>query len=140
MVALSSSSNKKNIQAWAKSYTESQIEEGFIDVGEQLVIGMRMQTLFEERVNVLRKAVLIKASDYNKETILGAKLELAGTGAKWEFDDPYITQLEEELKLAKEKAKLAGDKDRLHITLAGEQITLKKGTKIPGGETIKVTL
>lgn len=140
MIALNPSSNKKNIGIFAKSYTESQIEEGFIDVGEQLVIGTRILTFFEERINVLRKAVLIKAEQYKNTSQLGAKLELMATGGKWEFSDPYILSLEEELKVAKEKAKQVNAKDRVHITLAGEQITLTKGIKIPGGETIKVTL
>lgn len=132
--------SKKNIESAAARFAQDDIDTGRSSSPKQLVTSNRFLIFFTKLTEVYRKESLYDLRSKEDFTVLGATLSVVGSASKWEQNDPYIASLEAELAIVKDKAKLSEDKDRVHITLAGEEVFIKRAVKIPGGETVKIQL
>ena len=65
--------------------------------------------------------------------MIGSTTEKAKEAGRWEFNDPYPTELENEVAAVKEKAKLTEERLRTHVTLSGEITTITPAYKREGG-------
>ena len=139
-IILGSNKSKAEITLLAKDVVQQEMDEGFIKATEELVTATRLKTFFEGRVDALRSHALNEMREDKNSTVLGASLSKSIEGGKWEFEDQYLATLKEEIDTVKEKAKKKDPKDRIHLTLAGELITISQATKIDGKESVKVTL
>jgi predicted nucleic acid-binding protein len=137
---ITGSVSKKKIESIAADHVKEQMEEGMLDPLKEIVSATKLSAYFAQRVSSLRPYALTAVSGSKEVAVLGAKVVESRDAGSWSFSDPYIDELEAELKIAKEKAKLDNQKDRMHITLAGEEITITKGVKKEGGENVKVML
>lgn len=137
---LSRSASKKEIQQIAARQVEQEMEAGYTDAVEELVTASRLVAYFTERVASLRPHATRQMQEDKSRTVLSAKVEKGNEAGKWTINDPYLSALEDEIKTVKEKARKKDRKDRLHITLSGEEVFIEPAQHLPGGETIKVTL
>lgn len=133
--------SKKEIVAIAESGVREQMDAGYISPLAELVTAIRIKTFAEAREKALRPFATREMREDREATILSAKVAKSKEPNKWHFEDVYIAELEEELKIVKEKAKLQDEKNRRHITISGEEIVIRQAFSYGRGEdTIRVTL
>jgi hypothetical protein len=133
--------SKKEIVAIAEHGVKEQVDSGYINPLQELITAMRIKTFAEAREKTLRPFALKEMREDKETVVLSAKVSKSKEAGRWQFDDPYINELEEELKIVKEKAKLQESRNRMHVTLNGEAITINPGVSYGGGEdAIRVTL
>lgn len=137
---VSQATSKKQIEAISKDLVKQEMEEGFIDPCKELVTATKLSAFFAARVDELRPYALQELGSDKSRGVLGAKVKKSSTPGRWNYSDSYLEQLKKEVKIVEEKSQLADEKDRMHITLSGEMITIARGAKTPGGETCKVSL
>jgi hypothetical protein len=137
---LARSTSKRDIEALAVQVVEQQMGEGYTKAPEALVIAARLQTYLAARVKALRPHALNELSGQKAQGVLGSTVERGTEAGRWAFNDPYFFALENELEEVKAKMKKKEEKDRYHITLSGECVTLNHGHYTAGGETVKVKL
>ena len=131
---------KKDIEAMAVRDVGILIEDGFSDAAAELIMAMRLETYFATRAKALRPYALAELREDRAKTVIGSTIEKAKEAGRWEFNDPYLTELENEVAAVKEKAKLTEERLRTHVTLAGEITTITPAYKREGGETVRVKL
>jgi hypothetical protein len=138
--ALRDVKSKKDIEALALSVVAQEIEEGFINPIEELVMSTKGVAYLAARTDALRAHALNEMKEMKEVGVLGAKVQKSTTPGRWAYDDEYLSRLKDEAKTVESKAQKKEKKDRLHITLEGEEIFIEPATKTEGGETVKVLL
>lgn len=132
---------KKEIVTIAELKVSEMVEGGYANTIEELVTAIRVQTYAEAIVKALRPHAAKEMREDKETVVLGAKVSKQTESGRWQFDDDYINRLEEELKVVKEKSKNKEKKNRLHVTLEGEEVTISPALHVGGGDlTIKITL
>lgn len=132
--------NKKQIEAMAQQMVESEMEEGFADPIIELVSATKLAAFFAARVSALRSHALEELKGEKEMSALGSKVQKSVEPSRWEYEDSYLEELKNEIKLVQDKAQQSEERNRHHITLSGESIIIQRGIKKMGGETVKVIL
>lgn len=137
---LRSITSKRDIEALALSVVADQMEEGDINPIEELVMASKGMAYLDARVASLRPHALNEMREIKETGSLGAKVQKAKTPGRWTYADKYLESLKAEIKSIEAKAQKKDKKDRIHITLDGEEIFIEPAIKTEGGETVKVLL
>lgn len=137
---LRSVTSKRDIEALALSVVAEEMEGGHMNPIEELVMASKGVAYLDARVSSLRPHALNEMREINETGALGAKVQKAKTPGRWSYSDNYLESLKAEIKEVEAKAQKKEKKDRLHITLDGEEIFIEPAVKSEGGETVKVLL
>lgn len=137
---LTRSTSKKDIQALAARQVQQQMDEGYVDPLQQLVVFTKLAAYCNEMVSQYRPHATRELAEQKSKGVLGAVVERGKSAGEWLLEDPYLTELEEEIKTVKEKSRKKEAKDRLHVTLSGEEVYISPARYVPGGESVKVKL
>lgn len=132
--------SKKGIEQLSTFRVAQEMQDGYIDPVTELVIATKLQAFFAARTSALRNHALTGMQEEKERGVLGSRVQKANEASRWEYTDPYLEELTTEVKTVQAKAQMKAEKDRVHITLAGEQIIITPAIKRQGGETVKVLL
>lgn len=132
---------KKDIESAAREYVERQMEEGYVYPKDQVVQLKKIALFADAALDAYKSHVIAEMGSEKKITALGSSIEyVANAGARWEYNDPYYNALKEELKAMEKIMQNDDERMRTYTTADGEVVTLNKGFKKPGSETIKILL
>jgi hypothetical protein len=140
LLVLENANTKKEVEEASHRLVEKEVEEGFIDPLYEIVEASRLAAFYAQRVSSLRSFCLYAMKESKEELSNGAKILKSSTPGTWNYTEPYLDELKEEIKIVQEKCQKSSDKDRHHITLSGEVIDLERAVKTAGGESVKVML
>lgn len=133
--------SKKDIEYAARNYVDKQMEEGYVYPKDQAIQLKKIALFVDAALKAFNPHVIKEMGSEKSVTALGSKIEyVPNAGARWEYDDPHYNKLKEELKSMESIMQNDDPRMRTYTTSDGEVVTLNKGFKKPGSETIKILL